>query len=263
MYLLSEAMPPNAVRLEYLLANGNELATLDVFGTEDYVYVDRSFEAGAVRVLANDQLCDGSIEIAAGLEVDAFITFDGARCAILVAGAHPPGIGDHFSARTGFVVMADHGSEIVVRSLDNAAALPIRGTPDDAGDVGFELEAGRYEIAVVLGGVVLKTEQMDLERNREWVVNLRVLDPNVPVDCGEVARPDCEAAVAAAFAWGLFYDPDVVVTAVAVAPTTIMSCGHAIDPEWDVTFEFQEDGSIPYTSTVGFLDSGRLTACSH
>jgi hypothetical protein len=204
------------------------------------------------------------------MEVDAVLEIGGDACSLVETGAHVPGAIRHPELPTTAVVGAGLPigvpSTFVLRRLDSSDTTPVASVDVEVPPwevFGITVAPGRYEASVLVDGVVLASEELDLERGEDVVVNLKVLPGDVPRACGEIDAGDCEAAIAEAYADGLFTQQGEVVISVAVRPSQYMSCGHPpVTPAFDVTFLLANpSGDIEVT--VGRSEDGRLFACGY
>jgi hypothetical protein len=257
----------DALRIAYVGADGLVAGEPDLFDAETTIYLDRSFAAGTIHVLANSRLCDGAIAIQANVEVDALLASSSKGCSVSIADAHPAGSIVHPQPRTAIGAFVVVGSVLVVRPLDPGNTMdPIRKPADDRAEVtDFDIEPGRYELALEVDGVVLKTREIDLKRGQEFYYSVRALAPGVPRDCGNVAAEACAAAVAAAYEQpqGNGTPAALHVTSVRVRPSRFTGGCRPFDPPvYDVSFDFlEEPGTMEVT--LGARPDGRLYYCTY
>lgn len=258
------------LRLQYLVARGRQVVEY-AFSADIAVIVNRSFIAGPLSIVYNDLRCDGSVMVVKDMEVDAVLEIGGDACSLVETGTHMPGAMQHpelpTTAVVGAVLPIGVPSTLVVRQLDSIDTTPVASVDVEVPPwevVGIKVEPGRYEVSVLVDSIVLASEELDLERGEDVVVNLRVLPGDVPRACGDIDARDCEAAIAEAYADGLFTQPGEVVVSVSVRPSTYMSCSYPpnVTPAFDVTFVLGNPaGDIEVT--VGRTDGGKLIACSY
>lgn len=239
------------------------------------IIVNREFPPGQVRVEKNGLLCDGVIEILSDVETDVLLDFalgDAGHevCEVFTTETHPPGSIAHpelpLTAAVGAFLPFGMESVFVVRSLDDPDSPPIAeitvsDPPYEAAQI--VVEPGRYETSVLVDGVVIARDTVDLERGEDRIMFLRVLPPDVPRDCGDTPETICELVVNAGYMWGLFPGGREVVTAVSVRPSQYMSCMQGIEsPLYDLVFEVANPkGDLE--ATVGRYENGRYTACTY
>jgi hypothetical protein len=237
------------------------------------IIVNRPFPPGEISVVKNDLLCAGTVTIVSGMETDVTLDFGQDQagdemCRLFTRATHPTGSIVHpelpLTASVGAILPIGVPSVFVVRSLDSPEAPPIaevsvNESPWEAAQV--VVQPGRYEVSVIVDGVVLGTQVIDLERGEDRVAILKILPPDVPRDCGEFAPDVCEAAIAEGYAWGLFTDGNSKVVAVSVRASEYPSCMGDLDPEWNVLFVLEPEGEIEVV--VGVYPDGRLDACTY
>jgi hypothetical protein len=237
--IMEPAYDQAPLRLAYLVAGSRiEGETID----EDVeVIVNRPFPPGDIQVVYNDLVCNGSVAIVSNMEADALLDIEPDRCSVVTTDTHAPGAILHpelpHTASVGAFLPFGVPSVFVVRSLDTPGATPAAEVAVD--DPPWEAEQvvvqpGRYEVSVLVDGVVLASDELDLERGEDRIVFLRVLPPDVPRDCGGLPEATCEPAITAAYAHGLFLQGDTTVSAVSVRTSEVMSCDMLITPEFDV-----------------------------
>lgn len=261
-------LPHDGLELRYLLADGLFAAESDAVPAETTVFVNRALRAGPLRILANGKECAGTITIQPGREIDAIFSglYD-AVCTISTTGEHAMHAVVHPEPYTGLGAFVVVDSVLVVRSLDAGnTTTPIRKPAGERAEVAdFAVPPGRYELALEVGGVVLKTLQIDLKLGQAFYYNVRVLQPDVPVDCGEVSAAECRAAVEAAYAQpqGDGLPATRHVTAVRVRPSHYTGgCQPVEPPLFDVTFDIREEpGTVEVT--LGARPDGRLYYCTY
>ena len=265
--------PPYAccdLQLHYVLADGSTIKGESIRGDID-VIVNRPFAPGTVHVVYNDVTCEGSFEIASGQESDVVMDMGSdPRCRLWTTEWHPTGsiqhpelpLTAHVSAELPFGV----ASVFVLQSLDHPDAPPTATINVDAPpwEVGpIEITPGRYELSVLVDGVVLGSRREDLVRGSDWVFSLRILPRDVPRDCGDTPKATCERVINAGYMGGLFPNSREVVTAVSVRPSQYMSCMAGVEsPLYDVVFELANPKGKT-TATVGRYENGRYTACTY
>jgi hypothetical protein len=268
LHLTSEGMyDQHPLHLTYL--TGGARIDGETIDEDIEVIVNRPMPPGSLQVHYNDLLCAGSVEIESNVETDVLFDFGVESCSISTTATHAPGSVAHrelpTTASVGAFLPFGVPSVFVVRSLDDPGAAPIAevavmGPPWEAAQV--VVEPGRYELSVRIDGVTLAHDELDLERGEDRIVNLRVLPPDVPRDCGETAATLCEEAITAGYGRGLFLDGTTIVTSVTVRPTKYASCDGQVAPEFDVRFGLAKPAGESEV-TVGRLPDGRLSACTY
>ena len=240
------------------------------------IIIDRELPAGPVQVIKNDNPCDGAIEINSGMETDVLLDFglgDSGEevCEVFARQTHPTGSIRHPelppTAAVGAFLPFGMESVFVVRSLDAAPDAPpiaevtVKDPPYEAAQI--TVQPGRYETSVLVDGVVIARDTVDLERGEDRLMLLRVLPPDVPRDCGETPKATCERVVNAGYMWGLFPGGREIVTSVSVRPSQSMSCMAGVEsPLYDLVFEVANPkGDL--TATVGRYANGNYTACTY
>jgi hypothetical protein len=262
-------------RAELAYFIGNDRIAGESIDQDVEIIVNRPFPPGAIRVEKNGLLCDGVIQIESDVETDVLLDFGlgdagGEVCEVFTTETHPPGSIDHpelpLTAAVGSFLPFGLESVFVVRSLDDPDAPPIaevtvNDPPYEAAQI--TVQPGRYETSVLVDGVVIARDTVDLERGEDRIMLLRVLPPDVPRDCGDTPTAICEAVVNAGYMWGLFPGGREFVTAVSVRPSEVMSCMAGIQsPLYDVAFQVANPAS-EMTATVGRYADGRYTACTY
>lgn len=259
---IKDFLPHSPLTLTYLASDNLVAAGPDFLLSETSISLDRPLPAGDIRVVANKEVCLGALTIASGMEVDAeYGEFDG--CRVNVIDTHPIGSIAHPQPHTAINAMLPVDAELVVRSLDPLNPMAdIRLPSGPRGEIeDVAVKPGRYELFALVGGEVLTSKVVDVKRGQRWVHNLRVLSPDVPRDCGTVNATDCEAAIAEAYAWGLFIESGQDLRSVEVRHTKYGACDGNLDNRWDLTFEVRPVGNIEVT--VGVLKHGGLAVCTY
>jgi hypothetical protein len=236
------------------------------------VIVNRPFPPGTVRIEKNGVVCAGSLEIVSGMETDVLLDVNAQpdRCEVFSRETHPTGSIQHpelpLTSAVGAFVPLGLESVFVVRSLDDLNAAPIaevtiRDPPWEAEQI--VVQPGRYETSVLVDGVVIATDTVELERGEDRIMFLRVLPPDVPRDCGDIPGDICEQAIIGGYAGGLFQTDRMYVTAARLRPSQYSSCmGPFVGPLYDVVFEMANPrGEL--TATVGQYENGRFDACTY
>jgi hypothetical protein len=255
------------IRLAYVVGGVRiEGETID---SDIEVIVNRPFPPGSVEVLFSDRACDGSVLIASNMETDALLDFGAEACSISTTDTHPAGSVKHrelpTTASVGALLPFGVPSVFLVRSLDTPGAAPaaevaVDEAPWEAAQV--VVQPGRYEVSVLVDDAVLARDVLDLERGEDRIVNLRVLPPSIPRDCGDTEIARCELAITAGYAGGLSIEGNTIASAVRVRPTRYRVCDMVLTPEFDVTFTLANPaGEIEVT--VGSYPDGRLGACTY
>jgi hypothetical protein len=268
------AYGPERVELDYLLADGTRIEGESI--DEDVeIIVNRELPHGPLQVIKNGRVCHGVVDLPSAMELDVLLDFGlddtGEEvCELFPRATHPIGSIKHpelpLTSAVGAFLPFGMESVFVVRSLDNPDAPPMAEVT--VNDPPYEAEQltvppGRYETSVLVDGVVIATDTIDLERGEDRIMLLRVLPPDVPRDCGDTPQAICERVVNAGYMWGLFPGGREVVTAVTVRPSQVMSCMAGVQsPLYDLVFEVAKPkGEL--TATVGRYEDGRYTACTY
>lgn len=259
------------LQLRYLLEDGSTVKGEAIRGDIE-VIVNRPFDPGAVRVVYNDVTCEGSVEIASGMESDVVMEI-GAQpphCSLRAVETHPLGSIKHpdlpLTAHVGAFMPFGVSSIFVLQSLENPDAPPtatikVDKPPWEAGRI--EVTPGRYELSVVVDGVVLGSLRDDIVRGSDWIFPLRLLPRDVPRDCGDTPQAICERVINAGYMWGLFPNGREVVTAVSVRPSQYMSCMAGVEsPLYDLVFKVANPKG-EMDATVGRRENGRYVACTY
>ena len=265
----------DASRVELAYVVGTSRIDGESIDEDVEIIINREFPPGPVRVEKNGRLCDGMVEITSAMETDVLLDFglgdDGNEvCELFSKETHPLGSIRHpelpLTAAVGAFLPFGLESRFVVRSLDDPDAAPIaeitvNAPPYEAAQV--TVQPGRYETSVIVDGVVIARDTIDLERGEDRIMVLRVLPPDVPRDCGETPKATCERVINAGYMWGLFPGGREVVTAVSVRPSQYMSCMQGVEsPLYDVVFKVANPkGELD--ATVGRYANGRYTACTY
>lgn len=264
---MEPAYDQHRVRLAYVI--GDTRIEGESVKQDVEVIVNRPFPAGTIQVVYDDRVCDGSVAIRSNMETDVVLALASDACAVSTTDTHPAGSIRHpelpTTASVGAFLPFGLPSAFVVRPVDAPAATPaaqeaVDGPPWEVEPI--VVQPGRYEVSVLLDGVVLAREELDLERGESTFVNLRVLPAGLPRDCGEVAAAPCQSAIAEAYAWGLFLEGDTTVSAVGVRPTTYTGCNAPFTPEYTVTFVLANP-KVEIAVTVGRGPDGHLGVCSY
>jgi hypothetical protein len=251
------------LRVGYVLPDGRTAPEFDAFEAETTIFLDRSLPAGSITILANDMVCAPRVPIEANVEVDAVLSVEDDRCAISVAGSHALGAIVHPEPRTALGAFVVIDSVLVVTPLDPGSTMaPIRRPSDERAEVqDFDIPPGRYELAIVVDGVVQSTLEIDIKRGQQFYYNVRGLPADVPRDCGTVPVELCETAILGAYRNGFFPTPAAVrIAMVRVRPAATSGCYEP--PAFDVYFEVRDE---PRTVelTVGRVPDGRYLVCTY
>ncbi len=267
---MQPAYDARRVELAYLV--GNQRIDGESIDQDVEVIVNRPFAPGTVRIEKNGLVCEGSLEIVSGMETDVLLDVNAQpdQCEVFSRETHPTGSIKHpelpLASAVGAFLPFGIESVFVVRSLDDPdvppiAEITVKDPPYEAAQI--TVQPGRYETSVLVDGVVIARDTVDLERGEDRIMLLRVLPPDVPRDCGELPKAICERVVNAGYMWGLFPGGREVVTAVSVRPSQYMSCMPGVEsPLYDLVFEVSNPSGA-LDATVGRYANGRYTACTY
>lgn len=256
------------LRVRYAFADGFFAPEFDAFPAETAIFLDRSLPAGPIHVFANDKACEGTVVIEANLEVDVVLAVVDDVCTITTTDSHAVGAIQHPEPRTAIGAFVVVDSILVVTPLDpNNAIEPIRRPAGDRAEVtDFEVPPGRYELALLVDGTVLSTQEIDLRRGQEFWFNLRALPADFPIDCGTIPTGQCEAAVAAAYEMDYSGDiPGSRVTSAEVVPSRFSGgCMPPLTgvPMLEVLFDVPDE-SRTIEVTVAPRPDGRFGVCTY
>lgn len=256
---------PNDAPLDirFLFPDGTIAAGPDSLAAQTSVSLDLPLPVGSLRLVMGAETCTGTLEVEAGVELDAVIEYPNPECRITIAATHPIGSIQHAEPFTGIGVFVPVDSTLVIRPIDAPGqAGEIRKPADNRGEVEpVQVQPGRYELVVFVDGVQLNSMTIDIGRGQAYYYNLRILPPDVPRDCGEYAEAECEAIITEAYASGLFLESGQRARSVQVRPTKYGGCDSNLDNKWDVTFDIAPVG--PVEVTVGVHKNGSLHVCTY
>jgi hypothetical protein len=252
--------------LAYLDAQGGTLGFPSVFAPGQVAEAVRVFPAGTVTSSMDGVDCDGSIDVVADQETDvlAWINwFEEPRCILQSVRTHPSGAA-HAGDRGQLVVLAAPGADVRIKRLDVIGLAPVKGPPDVQGYVAFvELPAGWFETSLTEGDDVVFRTPVELAVGGARSIDVVIPPPAVPLECVDVGRRPCEAAMLEAWSYGMYPRTQEIgpIASVTVGPATLETCQSEPGSinELEATFEFEDKTS--YTVQLTRTPPGYLHAC--
>lgn len=174
VHLTSEpATAPFAVSIR-LIYQGQPSSGSDDFIEGATIVLDRSALPQPHGVQVNGRACTGEFTIESGVETDVQVVFADGGCSVRVLGQHPEGEGNHGNAGAVILGTAPIGSIVRLSPIDpELVTAVVEEHADEAGQFGVgPLPAGRYELALIVDGQVVRTREIVLRPGQEMILTL-------------------------------------------------------------------------------------------
>ena len=171
---LEPTLAPRDLVLRYFAEGQAPSSIRDSFVAGEAVVVDRPLLPGTRGIELDGEICEGRYVIASDVETDIVLTPTPAGCKVTTVGTHVAGEIDHANSPASLYGQAPSGTSVEAESLDPAVVVPVqRDSTDESGSYRLDdLPAGRYEVRLLRGDLVLGKTMVELRAGEERQLSL-------------------------------------------------------------------------------------------